>query len=185
MALLSQSDLEAKLGRSLTANEATNFALVNVANQTYVEKLIGSSVESETAATRYYDGGVRFLKINPCTSVTAVKFVDAGQAVVETIDSSDYVLDPINETIKTQITSRYGRFASGFANIAVTAKFSIYDDSDVLALVKNAMLDALASELTDTDSILKKSIEGYSVEYAKSETKNALDKIGLLFPEII
>lgn len=185
MALLTSSDLEAKLGRSLTANETTLFNMVNIANQTYVEKLLGTSVESESASTRYYDGGVQHLVIDPCMTITALKYVDNDQATVETLDLSDYVLDPINSDVKTQITARYGRFVNGWSNIGVTATFSIYDDTDTLNFVKNAMLDALASEINDSDSIIKESIEGYSVERAKAETKNALDKLGMLFNTII
>ena len=59
MALIEQSDLEARLGRSLTAEEASAFTIVNTANQAYVEGMIGSSVESVAEATRYFDGGVQ------------------------------------------------------------------------------------------------------------------------------
>ena len=185
MALISQSDLEAKLGRTLTANEVTIFAIVNPANQAYVEKLIGSSVESDTASTRYYDGGVRHLKVDPCTDVTAVKYYDEDQTVIETIDASDYVLDPINHTLKTQVTARFGRFYRAFSNVGVTAKFSIYGDTDTLNVVISVLLDALESDINDSDNILKENIEGYSVEFSKTQTKSTLDKIRFLFAEII
>jgi hypothetical protein len=39
MALVSQSDLEARLGRPLTAEEATAFTSINAAHQAYIENL--------------------------------------------------------------------------------------------------------------------------------------------------
>lgn len=184
MALISQSDLEARLGRPLTTEEASAFTLINSANQAYVEKLIGSGVESVPATTRYYYGGVQHLAIDPCTSLSAVADVDDDQVANYTYDTSDYVADPLNRTLKTMIIYRDGKFPSGIGNIAVTAKFSIYEDTDMLNIVKSAMLDALASEIDNSDDIVKESIEGYSVERARTQTKNTLDRIKYLFPEI-
>jgi hypothetical protein len=184
MALIAQSDLEAKLGRSLTADEANAFVLINAANQAYVEKMIGSSVESANESTRYYDGGVQHLKIDPCTAITAVKQVDDDDTVIYTYDTSDYTVEPRNKTLKTMIRNR-SMFITGINNISVTAKFSIYDDTDILNIVKNAMLDALITEIDNSDNIKRESIEGYSVEFAETQTKNALESIKYLFPEVI
>lgn len=185
MALVTQSDVEKRLERALTSDEASAFTLINAANQAYIEEMIGSSVESAEEATRYYDGGVQHLKIDPCTSITAVKLVDEDQSVIETIDTSDYVKEPINQTLKTMIRYRYGKIYSGIANIGVTAKFSIFDDATILSIVKNALIEAVVSEVDNSDNIVKESIEGYSVEFAKTATKNSLDAVKYLFPEII
>ena len=184
MALIVQSDLEAKLGRSLTAAEASAFTLINAANQAYIEKIIGSSVESASLATRYYDGGVQHLTIDPCTGITDVKLYDDDQVATYTYDTTDYTKEPINRTLKTYLRHRPGKFVTGIANIGVTAKFSIYEDTDTLNIVKNAMLEALVTEVDNSDNISKESIEGYSVEFAKTETKSALDSIKYLFPEV-
>jgi hypothetical protein len=185
MALIVQADLEARLGRTLSNDETTDFVLINAANQVYVERMIGSSLETASEATRYYDGGVQYLSINPCTDITAVKLVDEDQAVVETVDTSDYTKEPINKTLKTMVRCRYGRFYRGINNMAVTAKYSIAGDTDTVNIVKSAMLDALASEIDNSETIIKESIEGYSVEKAKPESKSLLDKIKFLFPEVI
>lgn len=185
MSLIAKADVEARLGRALTAEESTAFTLINQANQVYVEKWLGSSVEQASEATRYYDGGLQHMKIDPCTNITAVKWVDQYGNVTETFLTTDYTLEPINRTLKTMIRYRYGKFYDGFNCIAVTGKFSIYGDSDILALVKNALLDAIVSEVDSSDNIVKESIEGYSVEFAKTATKNSLDSIKFLFPEVI
>lgn len=185
MVLITQSELETKLGRTLTSDEASDFLIINAANQSYIERLIGSSLETASESTRYYDGGTRFLKIDPCTNVTAVKTVDVDQSIDNTVDSDDYTVEPINKTLKTMIRSRYGKFYCGWNNISVTAKFSIAGDTDTLNVVKNAMLESLVSEIDNSDSIVKESIEGYSVELAQTATKNSLDSIKYLFPEIM
>ena len=185
MALISQSDIEAKLGRSLTSGEQAAFAIINPSLQAEVENVIGSSVESESPATRYYDGGVQHLSIDPCTSITAVKLVDDDENVVDTYDTTDYTTEPRNRTIKTYLRHRAGKFMTGINNLAVTAKFSIYEDADTLAIVKNALIDAIISEVENTDNTVRESIEGYSVEYATTETKDALSSITRLFSEII
>jgi hypothetical protein len=184
MALITQSDIEARLGRSLTAEETTTFTIVNNALQSKVEQMIGSDVESVSETTRYYDGGVQHLPINPCTNITSVKLVDDDQVATDTYDTTDYTTEPINKTLKTMLRHRSGAFSTGINNIAIAAKFSIYGDTDTLNIVKDAMINALVSEVNNSDNIKRESIEGYSIEYATTETKNSLASIKYLFPEI-
>ena len=184
MALITQSDIEARLGRSLTAEETTTFTIVNNALQSKVEQMIGSDVESVSETTRYFDGGVQHLPINPCTNITSVKLVDDDQVATDTYDTTDYTTEPINKTLKTMLRHRSGAFSTGINNIAIAAKFSIYGDTDTLNIVKDAMINALVSEVNNSDNIKRESIEGYSIEYATTETKNSLASIKYLFPEI-
>jgi hypothetical protein len=183
--LITQSELEARIGRTLTTDEASAFTLINSANQAYVEKMINSKLETASETTRYYDGGVQHLKIDPCTNISAVTLVDVDYTVIETIDSDYYTTEPLNTTLKTMIRYRYGRLYRGYNNIGVLAKFSIAGDTDIQNIIKSAMLDALESEIDNSEQVLKESIEGYSVEFAKPATKSSLNKIKLMFPEII
>lgn len=185
MALISKSDVEARIGRSLTASETSAFAIINAAVQAHVENIIGSSVESVGATTRYYDGGKQNLQIDPCTSITAVKYVDSDVNVEQTLEDSDYTTEPVNRTLKWVVRSRYGRFYTGFNNVSITAKFSIYEDTSMLSIVKDAMLGAIESEVGNSDNIIKESIEGYSVEFASTEAKASLSKIYAVLPRII
>lgn len=184
MALISQADLEARLGRSLTPEEVTAFTAINEGIQAQVEKAIGSSVEQVSESNRYYDGGVQHLGIDPCTEITEIVQVDDDEIPIYTYDTTDYTKEPRNTTLKTMIRHRQGRFVTGINNIRITAKFSIYDDAQTLAVVKDAMLDALTGEINNNSDIKRESIEGYSVEYATTEAKNAMDKIKRLFPQI-
>lgn len=183
MALVTQADVEARLGRSLTASEVLSFNIVNPALQYEVERMIGSNVEADTEATRYYDGGVQHLTIDPCTNVTAVEYVDDDQDVYDTLDTTDYTLEPINRTLKTMVRHR-NALVTGINNVAVTAIFSIYADSKTLAIVKDALISAVSVELQNSDNVKRESIEGYSIEFASSETASALAPIKYLFPEV-
>lgn len=185
MALISQADLEARIGRSLTASEASSFTVINAAIQAHIEEMIGSSVESVNETTRYYDGGVQNLPIDPCTNISAVKYVDADTAVEYTFDTSDYTTEPVNTTCKWMLRNRYAKFARGFNNVSVSAKFSIYADTRLLGIVKDAILSSIESELSNSDNIQRESIEGYSVEYASAQTKASLAKLESVFPRII
>jgi len=184
MALLSSADLEQRIGRTLTSAEQTAFSLLNLALQAQIERKIGSSLEAVSATTRYYDGGLQHLAIDPCTSITAVKYVDDDTLVEYTFLDSDITKEPVNKTLKTMIRNRDGKFNLGMNNVAVTAKFSIYEDTDTLNIVKSAMLDALTAEVENSDNIKSQSIEGYSVTFETSESKNALATIDYLFPEV-
>lgn len=184
MALINQSELEARLKRSLSAEEASAFTLINAALQAYVEKIIGSSVESVSETNRYYDGGKQHLTVDPCTDITEVALVDDDDVEVYSYDTSDYTTEPKNRTLKTMLRHRAGPFMTGINNIRVSAKFSIYADESTRNIVKDALLDAMVGEIGNASNILKESIEGYSVEYAKVESKASLDRIKFLFPEV-
>lgn len=185
MALVSQAELEARLKRSLTTEEASAFPLINAAIQAYVERIIGSSVEAVSATTRYYDGGLQHTVIDPVTDVISVNQVDDDDTSIYTYDTSDYALDPRKNTIKTMLRHRNGPLMRGINNITVTGKFSIYADENIRNIVKDAILNALTSEIQNTDNIIKESIEGYSVQYAQSDTVASLNRIKYLFPNIL
>jgi hypothetical protein len=185
MALISQSDLEARLGRSLTAEESSAFTIINNALQSEVEALIGSDVESVSASTRYFNGGVQHLRIDPCTSITAVTQVDDDDTVIYTYVTSDYVKEPKNRTVQTMLIHRNScGFITGIKNIAVTAKFSIYEDTDTLNIVKDALIEALIAEIENNDDIQSESIEGYSVTYGTTQSKELFSTVKYLFPQV-
>lgn len=165
MALITQTEVESRLGRQLTTDEANSFAIINLSAQTYVERMLGSSVESVSPTTRYYDGGMQYLEIDPGTEITNVEYVDESSQTESTVLSTDFTAEPINRTLKTLIRGRYGRFDWGINNVAVTAKFSIYDDAQTLSIVKNALLDMLVQIIDGKEIVSSESIEGYSVSF--------------------
>ena len=82
------------------------------------------------------------------------------------------------------LRNRDGKFVTGINNIAVTAKFSIYEDTNTLNIVKSALLESLVSEISNNDNIQRESIEGYSVDYVTDQTKDNLSAIKFLFPGV-
>jgi hypothetical protein len=185
MALITQTELENKLGRSLTADEIANFAIMNVAVQSYVERMLGTSVETETPATRYYDGGLQNLEIDPCMAITAVGYVDAYNNPQYVLATNEYTIEPNTRAVKTMVRNRWGKFASGMNNVAITATFSIYDDPDTLAIVKNAMLDILDQVIENKESVTQESIEGYSVNYGSLNQTASMKALGTIIQGII
>lgn len=184
MAIISQADIQARLGRSLSTEEDYAFDIVYDALKNYIESIIGSSIDLVDPETRYYDGGVHFLSIDPCTDITAVTYTDADYNIDSTFEDNEYSAEPKNRTLKTMIRPRYGRFTRGMNNVAVTATFSIAGDERMLAVVKDAMLTGLEVEIANTNNITRESIEGYTVEFAEPQTKSALDRLRTFFPEV-
>ena len=184
MALISQTELETKLGRSLTTDETNAFTSTNESLQYLIEEMIGSYLESNGLEYRYYDGGVQHLSIDPCSSIQSIDLVDDDQTSTYTYDTTDYTKEPINKELKRYIRHRSGPFTTGINNIRVYADFSIECDDRILSIVKEAMLEALVSEISNTDNIKRESIEGYSIEYATTEVKDAISKIMYLFPQV-
>lgn len=177
MALISQSDLEARLGRSLTAAEASAFTLKNAANQAWIERYLGSAVESVSESTRYFDGGLQHIPIDPCTNISSIKIADDDLIVTDTLDTTDYTLEPQNRELKYLIRWRPGKITRGINNIQVTAKFSIYEDTDALNIVKSILLDMLIDQIPETDNandIVRESIEGYAVEYGSTSSSSSI-----------
>lgn len=185
MALITQGDIANKLGRELSSDEIQTFNLVNLAAQSYVERMIGSSVESVSPTTRLYDGGMMNLSIDPCTDITSVKYIDDYASAEYSFTANEYTQEPVNRTLKTMLRNRYVKFATGFNNIAVTAKFSIYGDSDMLSIVKSALLDMVAEALENQEDIISETIEGYSVNFDKMQTTTSIKAIKTLFYGII
>lgn len=162
-----QELIELYLKRELSLDELGTFDLLVSAVDAYIDDLIGGSFGNVSESTRYYDGGSRILDIDTCTEVTAVTTVDSEEAVNDTYDTDiDYEARPRNSDFKNYLEKRNGRFPSGVANIAVTAKFaeglSVPDDIKYLATyLAGSMLTS-----SYTGNLKSESIEGYSRTFA-------------------
>lgn len=181
MSYTSQSNVESLLKRELLGEEESVLALVFDVVEKYINERVGGSFGTVTPTTRLYDGnGERILDIDPCTDVTAIEVVDRDGDVTKTYDLDDVVLRPINDTVKRWVELRYFGFVKGFANIRVSAKFSLGDvPSDI---------EYLATYLTTkyfndyiTGNLKSESIEGYSRTFGEMGmndfvVKSVLDK---------
>lgn len=183
MGLIKQADLEARIGRNLTTEEESVFTTINSAVQSELERYLNVSVEEVSATSRYFDSGMQHLSIDLCTNVSSVQEVDDDLTVVQTLDSTDYQVEPANKTLKTYIRFRNSGQPRGINNIKVTAKFSVYSDSEALNIVRGVLLDMLAKKISSESikgEITKESIEGYSVEFAKYNDLNKLKSFSVL-----
>jgi len=185
MALIRKSDLEARIGRDLTTEEATAFTTLVAANERYLEDLIGSSLTSTTPTTRLYDGGLQHTPIDPCTSVTAIAIVDDDAVVYDTLDTTDYTVEPVNKTLKTMVRYRNGRLPVGINNVRVSATFSLAGDSGATAIAKNALLDMLTDQIENKDNVVRESIEGYTVEFGNIKESESIKALRSLIPPVL
>lgn len=183
--------IESAIGRDLSEDEKANLIVLVPAVQAWIDNYTSSTFdEVEEATTRYYDGGSCSLDIDPCTAITAITSVDdVDQSVSYTyVDVEDYIAEPVNKTVKTEIRRRYGSFPRGIANIAVTALFTEYDGqvpTDIQAAATMICIDLLRSRATDANgaNIKSEDIEGHKITYttpADEVTATATSNPGVL-----
>ena len=168
MEYTSQALIEAFLGRSLSANEIVILPYAAEAAEGYINVQIHTSFGDSTApSTRYYDGGSRILEIDPCTDITKVELIDVDETSLhEFTKDEDYEARPRNESLKTWIEKRVGKFRRGVANVAVSATFSrgssVPKDIAWLATFLTARL--FGKDIKE--GLKSESIEGYSRQFA-------------------
>ena len=175
--------IEQILKRDLTEDELTALPIIMEAVDLYINNQIGSTFLNVSESTKYYDGGGKIINTDPVHSVSAVKLVDEDEIVQDTYDEGDYELRPRNETIKTWIEHRWGKFLKGTTNIAVIGKFSLSTDGTVPEDIQYAASYLVAQTFMQSFSgeLKSESIEGYSRTFGKFTTEHefigiALDK---------
>lgn len=169
MAYTDKATVEAFLNRPLTANEETLLPLVMAAVDAFINSQIGATFGNADPATRYFDGGLKFLPIDSVRSVTKIALVDTSADNNEVYvyeKDVEYELAPLNDTIKTYIEKRVGRFPAGIANIAVTGKFTLADTAPDDIKYLATYLSAKLFSKGVTGELKRESIEGYSREFA-------------------
>lgn len=116
------------LGRALTAYETTLLTTLLPAVDTWIDSYLNSTFGPVSETTRYYDGHTSVIDIDPCTAISSIVKNDQYGVLQYTYLTYEYILEPINETVKREIRKRYGKFTDGIEEIAVSAKFSEYDN---------------------------------------------------------
>lgn len=170
--------VQAYLQRDLEDEEIVFLSVLLPAVDKWINDKTGSRFDEVAATTRYYDGGNYSIDIDPVTDITSITSVTDERVVDYTYTvNTEYLLYPENETVKTEIRRRYGTFPRGVSRIAVTGKFSEYDDGvpqDIEIAATAIAADVLeASKNAKTANVESESIEGYSVKYRSvNETVN-------------
>ena len=175
------------LGRSLTANEQALTVILIPAIQLWLDKKIGSTFDSASETTRYYDGGWKHIDIDPCYDITAIKSLnddgtDSYTYNPTSADRYEVIAEPLNSTIKTMLTHRGGRFPRGTRRIAVTAKFSSSSDgavpNDIQLAATRIAADVLSQgELASNANVASEALEGHTVTYKNAN--EIIDKVAL------
>lgn len=174
-----QTNISQFLGRALTANEIAALAFILPAIDKWIDRMLESTFSDVPAATHYYDGGSTSIDTRPVQSVTQVKSVnDDGSDSYLYTENTEYVLEPVNSTIKNEVRhrGRRVRFPRGARRIAVTGRFTEYDytanavPADIVMAatqLAGGALDA-GKQTGNGGNIQKEELEGHAITYDTS-----------------
>ena len=169
-----QNLIENHLQRALTTDEIALLPVLKRSIKQWIDRKTNSRFDKVEASTRYYDGCEGILDIDPCTEVTAVTSVDSYQNANYTYETNQQSVEPVNQTVKNYIRKKYGEFAEGVGSMAVTAKFSEYDESaggvpEDIQMIATALACAVITNQSDVAGtvagVKSESIEGHSITY--------------------
>lgn len=177
------------LGRELTDEEQAMLGTVIPAIEMWIDAKLSTTFKEAAATSRFFDGGCSVIDIDPVTDVTAVESVDNYNTVTNIYTTDNYVLEPINETVKRQIRLRWASFPRGGANIKVTGKFTEYSSTDGVPADIQTLATRLATLMLasseNTGFVQRESIEGHSIEYQSSSQGTAiLEKVAFNDPVV-
>lgn len=183
MAYTTRAQIEQYLQRTLNTSEVGMLIIVLPSVKKWIDKTLGSTFDEAAESSRYYVGGTKYLSIDPCTAISEVMAVndDLSDSYEYTVNT-EYIAEPINETVKNEIIKVNGTFPSGSKRIKVTAKFSEYSNGVPEDIQMAATI--LASEVLNQGrnasvggNIKSESLEGHRVEYDTSDnTMEALSR---------
>jgi hypothetical protein len=174
MAYTDVSKIENLLQRTLTTHEQASLTFVLPAIKQWIDNKTGSTFDETAESTRYYDGGSSSIDLDPCTEITAVKTLNNDNTDSQEYTLYDeYVVEPQNSNVKTEIVRRHGCFTRGLRRVAVTAKFSEYDAGvpfDIQNIATRLAASVIRGSKNDLGSggLKSESLEGHSVTYATS-----------------
>lgn len=180
--------IAAFLKRELTDNEALVLSVLIPAIQKWLDNKLGTTYLEVAATTRVYDGDSSILDIDPVTSITAVKSLNDDGTDNETyVATTDWFAEPINETVKTEISKRYGYWPKGSGRIAVTGKFSSYVASegipqDIQIAATKIAADLLVMGSDSASNVASESLEGHSITYDNAAAQ--VDKVASADPTV-
>ena len=185
-----QEKIEAYLNRSLTAKEITliNFIIPYISKfiKTYTNRdWLGLEDEEEEPTAKLYDGsGSGKLYTDDFTALESVMLLDSlGAAYLTLDDEEDFVLYPLNDTVKEGIYLRNYRFPKSNASVEVTAIFNSGPVPEDIVTVATALCGIFYRKGV-AGGIKQESIEGYSYSLGTmaeqdAEVKSLLDTLNM------
>lgn len=193
MAYTNASLVGNQLKRTLTTDELALLPLLIAGITNWINLKTSSSFDVASGATsRKFLGGKQFIDISPCTGVTSVQFADPYGVIQYTYQPFEYVLHPLNSTVKNQLELRgysefteqdapNGKFPAGADVVIVTANFSEYDTNNlgagVPADIQMVATRLAAALLNDNmiNGVVREQLEGHMV-------MSGFDKVALNDP---
>lgn len=175
------------LQRDLNEHEEAFLMVLVPTIERWLDNKMGATYGAASETTRYYDGGGTSIDIDPCTSITDVDSVNEDNSDgYDYTDLTEYIALPANETVKTELVKRHGRFPRGVGNIKVVAKFSEYDGGvpqDIQTIATIMASEVLNQGAVGSTGVVKsESLEGHSITYETSSS--SLDGIASTNPNI-
>lgn len=156
------------LKRTLTSQEVATLSVIVPGIEKWIDKKLGTTFVKVDPTTRIYDGGGSSLDIDPCTEVTAVTSLNVDGTVAYPYNAIEYVLEPLNETVKTEVRLRYRNYKFGYAQVQVTAKFSEWNGGvpqDIQTATTKIAADILNLGLQNAGLVEEEMLEGHKVKY--------------------
>lgn len=169
------------LGRELSVDETAFLTTLIPAIKIWIDKKLNSTFGLVSSSTRYYDGGTNSIEIDPATAITSIAAYDNDGVVNYTYtDLTELITEPTNETVKREIVKRFGYFPKGSRRVAVTAKFSEYDNGvpkDIQTATTIIAVGVLnqGTIASSGGNVASESLEGHSITYDLSTS--TLDEI--------
>lgn len=169
------------IDRALTANETASLtAFILKAVDLWINRKLQSQFDNVAETTRYFDGGGHTVDIDPVQAVTEIKSVDnEGANNYIYVENTDFVLEPVNETVKREIVYRgsSSHYPVGERRIAVKGKFSEYDyannevPADIVMVATRLAAGVLgAGSLAGDGNIESEELEGHKIKYSVQQS---------------
>lgn len=163
--------LQTTIDSSMTATLNDWIAAVKI----WIDKYVGKSFEG-VSETRYFNGnGLDTLLIDDFIGTPVIELLDSEGNVDSTLDSGDYLVYPLNTTVKNTIAlsvgAPYSRFSSWQKRVKVTAVFgysaAVPKDVELAA----TMLVSRIFNGGSTDGTVKsESLGDYSITYGEIDS---------------
>lgn len=179
MAYTTAAQISDYLQRALTTDETDWLAILIPAIQIWIDLKTNSTFDIAVESSRFYDGGLSAIQIEPATEITEVTTVQEDSTLTEDTpaltENVDFILEPYNQTVKNEIVKRHGYWPSGKKNLKVTAKFSEYDGgvpSDIAVIATRIAAGIINAGKVDSSggNVASESLEGHSITYDTSQT---------------
>lgn len=181
------ANISSFLQRALKTEETTalNSYILNAVDK-WINRRLESRFDDVQPSTRYFDGGGHSIDIDPCQAITAIGALNNdGSDSYSYTDLTEYVAEPVNDTIKREIVyrGRRRRFPRGQRRMSVTARFTEYDytTSSVPADIVMAATRLAAGILNagrlagQGENLQQEALEGHEIRY--NITNNSINTL--------